>query len=155
MPELLDHVQLRSPAAERRHLWRHRAARDVRFSDRLAISLLAGLGAAAVLRLFDWWFRPAHVSQPVLFALLSLAFWYGVSRIVLGWVNYAALHKPEPRSAPSGRSVAIFTTSSPGEPLAMFETTLAACARVQYPHTTYLLDDTRDPRFREVAERHG
>ena len=37
----------------------------------------------------------------------------------------------------------------------MFERTLDACRRVTYPHTTYLLDDTRDPRFRELAERHG
>jgi cellulose synthase (UDP-forming) len=36
----------------------------------------------------------------------------------------------------------------------MFERTLAACRRVRYPHTTYLLDDTRDPRFRELADRH-
>ena len=138
-----------------RDLWRHRAAPEVRFRDRLAISALAGFGIAAVLRLFDWWFRPAHVGQPLLFALLSLAFWYGVSRIVLGWVNYAAIDKPKHRVAVSGRAVAIFTTSAPGEPLAMFEKTLAACARIRYPHTTYLLDDTRDDRFREVAARHG
>ena len=37
----------------------------------------------------------------------------------------------------------------------MFERTLAACANIRYPHTTYLLDDTRDPRFRQVASRHG
>jgi cellulose synthase (UDP-forming) len=42
-------------------------------------------------------------------------------------------------------SVAIFTTSSPGEPLGMFEKTLAACARIRYPHQTYLLDDTVTP----------
>lgn len=108
-----------------------------------------------MLRLGDWWFRAEHVAQPVLFVVLSLAVWYGVSRIVLGWVNYAALARAEYRVAPSGRRVAIFTTSSPGEPLAMFERTLAACARIRYPHCTYLLDDTRDPGFREVAERHG
>jgi len=90
-----------------------------------------------------------------MFVVLSLAFWYGVSRIVLGWVNYAALAKPEHRPAPRGLRVAIFTTSSPGEPLAMFEKTLAACARIRYPHTTYLLDDTRDRRFREVATQNG
>ena len=87
--------------------------------------------------------------------MLSLAFWYAVSRIVLGWVNYAALARPAHRDAPPGRTVAIFTTSTPGEPLAMFDRTLAACRRVRYPHTTYLLDDTRDPRFRELAEHHG
>ena len=90
----------------------------------------------------------------MLFVLLSLALWYAVSRVVLGWVNYAALAKPDHRAAPSGRTVAIFTTSTPGEPLAMFDRTLAACRHIRYPHTTYLLDDTRDPRFRELAERH-
>jgi len=127
----------------------------VRVRDRVIIAALAGVGAAAVLRLADWWFRPAHVAQPALFVLLSLAFWYAVSRIVLGWVNYAAIASPAPRTAPPGLRVAIFTTSTPGEPLAMFERTLAACRCVRYPHTTYLLDDTRDPRFRERAERYG
>ncbi len=74
---------------------------------------------------------------------------------MLGWINYARIARPEHRPAPAERRVAIFTTSSPGEPPGMFETTLAACARIRYPHTTYLLDDTRDPRFREIAERHG
>jgi cellulose synthase (UDP-forming) len=108
-----------------------------------------------VARLADWWFRADHIGQPVLFVLLSLAFWYAVSRIVLGWVNYAAIDKPPHRDPPPGLRVAIFTTSAPGEPLAMFDRTLAACARVRYPHTTYLLDDTRDARFRELADRHG
>lgn len=123
--------------------------------DRIAIAALAGVGIAGVLRLADWWFRADHVGQPVLFVLLSLAFWYAVWRIVLGWVNYVALAKPEHRDALPGRSVAIFTTSTPGEPLAMFDRTLEACSRICYPHTTYLLDDTRDPRFRELAERHN
>jgi cellulose synthase (UDP-forming) len=136
-------------------LWRHRIAADVRFRDRLLISILTGAGGAAVLRLADWWFRGEHVAQPVLFTALSLAFWYGISRIVLGWVNYSAVAKPEHRQAPPGLRVAIFTTSSPGEPLAMFDKTLAACARIRYPHTTYLLDDTNDSRFRETALRHG
>lgn len=122
---------------------------------RVLIAAGAGVGIAAVLRLADWWFRAHHVGQPVLFVMLSLAFWYSVSRIVLGWVNYAGLAKPAHRPPTPGRSVAIFTTSARGEPLAMFERTLAACRQVRYAHTTYLLDDTRDPRFRELAERHG
>jgi cellulose synthase (UDP-forming) len=136
-------------------LWRHRQAREVKLRDRLVLSTLGGLGAVSLLRLADWWFRAEHVGQPVLFAALSLAFWYGMSRVVLGWINYAAITRPPDRVAPPGLSVAIFTTSSPGEPLGMFEKTLAACARIRYPHRTYLLDDTRDPRFREVALRHG
>ncbi len=136
-------------------LWQHREAARVRFHDRIVIAVLAAGGAVAVLRLLDWWFRPGHVGQPVLFGILSLAFWYGISRIVLGWINYLAIARPAHRPAPPHRRVAIFTTSSPGEPIGMFERTLAACARIRYPHTTYLLDDTREPRFRDVAARHG
>jgi cellulose synthase (UDP-forming) len=135
--------------------WRHRIARDVRLRDRVWLGVLAGAGIVSVLRLADWWFRRGHVSEPVLFAALSVAFWYGVSRIVLGWVNYAAAAKPSRQSAAPGLRVAIFTTSAPGEPIEMFERTLAACASVRYPHTTYLLDDTRNPRFRDLAMKTG
>jgi cellulose synthase (UDP-forming) len=121
----------------------------------VVLGVLIGAGFLAVARFADWWFRPGHVGQPVLYVVLSLALWYGVLRLVLGWINLAAVRAPEHRPAPQGLRVAIFTTSSPGEPLAMFEKTLAACARVRYPHTTYLLDDTRDARFAEVARRHG
>lgn len=136
-------------------MWRHRRAARIGFRERLVVTVLAAGGVAAVVLLFDWWFRSGHVAQPVLFGLLSLAFWYGVSRLVLGWINYLAIARPGHRSAPRNLRVAVFTTSSPGEPLEMFETTLAACARIAYPHTTYLLDDTRDPRFRDLAARHG
>ena len=108
-----------------------------------------------MLRLLDWWFREGHVANLPMFVMLSLAFWYGVARIVLGWANYLAIARVTHRPASQGLRVAIFTTSSPGEPAGMFEKTLEACARIRYPHTTYLLDDTRDPAFRDIAARHG
>ena len=135
--------------------WRHRSAPEVRFVDRLILFSLTAAGLVAVIQLTDWWFRRTHVADPALFVGLSLAFWYGISRIVIGWMNYLAVDRPAHRPASPGLRVAIFTTSSSGEPVEMFERTLEACARVRYPHTTYLLDDTQDPRFREVAERHG
>ncbi|HVL68141.1 MAG TPA: glycosyltransferase family 2 protein [Vicinamibacterales bacterium] len=136
-------------------MWRHRIAADVSLRDRLILAALAAGGTASVVLLGDWWFRGVHVANTWLFALLSLAFWYGISRLVVGWINYLRISRPAAIPAPPGRRVAIFTTSSPGEPPEMFERTLAACARVAYPHTTYLLDDTRNPVFREMAERHG
>jgi cellulose synthase (UDP-forming) len=103
----------------------------------------------------NWWFRAEHVANLWFFVALSATFWYGMARLILIWINYLGISKPRPIPAPQGKSVAIFTTSSPGEPLEMFDVTLAACAKITYPHTTYLLDDTRDPRFKELAEKHG
>lgn len=136
-------------------LWRHRRAAAVRPLDRVVLGVLFVAGVLSILRFADWWFRAEHVANAPLYVALSLAVWYGVVRMVLGWVDLLPIRRPRHREAPDGLSVAIFTTSAPGEPPGMFDRTLAACARVRYPHTTYLLDDTRDPRFREIAERHG
>jgi cellulose synthase (UDP-forming) len=130
-------------------------ARDVTLGDRVLLLALCTAGAVSVAHLAEWWFRPDHVSNLALYLGLSLVFWYAIGRILLGWTAYLGVRVPTPAPAPGGMRVAIFTTSSPGEPLSMFEKTLAACARIGYPHRTYLLDDTQDPRFREVAERHG
>jgi cellulose synthase (UDP-forming) len=133
----------------------HLRAAPIRLRDRILIGIVIFLGVQSVVLFALWWFRPEHVNQPVLFALLSVAVWYGVSRIVVGWYNYFHIEQPEPRPAPPGKRVAVFTTSSPGEPFEMFVQTLAALREVRYPHTTYLLDDTRDPRFRELAAQMG
>ncbi|MDQ3389258.1 MAG: glycosyltransferase [Gemmatimonadota bacterium] len=143
------------PASPATDVWIHRGATVARYRHRVILAALVAAGLASILLLANWWFRPEHVDHPILFVLLSLAFWYGSGRIVVGWFNYLGVARPDHIPAPTGRGVAIFTTSSPGEPLSMFDTTLAACARVDYPHTTYLLDDTNDPRFRAMAERHG
>jgi cellulose synthase (UDP-forming) len=136
-------------------LWRRREAADVRYRDRLAAFAIAGAGTASGLRLADWWFRDEHVANGALFVALSLAFWYGIGRILLGWINHTAIRKPPHTQPPPELTVAIFTTSSPGEPRGMFEVTLAACARVRYPHTTYLLDDSGDPAMNALAAKHG
>ncbi|MCG6957830.1 MAG: glycosyltransferase [Gemmatimonadetes bacterium] len=136
-------------------LWRWRRTAPITWMQRLILASILGGGVLAAIRFANWWFAPVHVQRLSLFVVLSLALWYGVARTVLGWVNLVAIRRPAHVEAPAGLSVAIFTTSTPGEPAGMFEKTLAACARIRYPHTTYLLDDTRDPRFREIAQRHG
>ncbi len=90
-----------------------------------------------------------------MFVTLSVCLWYSIIRLILIWINYLQITKPKHVPASPNLNVAIFTTSSPGEPLEMFEKTLEACKNITYPHTTYLLDDTQDIRFRECAERHG
>ena len=133
-------------------LFRHRRAAPVRGWERVVLGVLIFLGVQSVVYFALWWFRPGHVNHLPLFILLSFATWYGVFRIIVGWYNVFHIDQPEPLPAPEGLGVAIFTTSAPGEPYEMFARTLAAAKAIRYPHTTYLLDDTRDPALRELAE---
>jgi len=123
--------------------------------ERVLVAVLIFLGVQSVAIFGVWWFHLENVSNPFLFALLSIATWYGIFRMFVGWYNFFHLEQPDHVDAPPDLSVAIFTTSSPGEPYEMFVRTLAAARDIRYPHTTYLLDDTRDPRFAELAREMG
>lgn len=136
-------------------LWQFRRAASIKKSHRFVLLILVLSGIMSIIRFGDWWFREEHIGNVFLFVLLSIIFWYGMLRLILIWIGYLGVSKPEEVSPQPGLRVAIFTTSSPGEPLEMFEKTLAACRNITYPHTTYLLDDTRNPEFKECAERHG
>lgn len=136
-------------------LLRHRRAAAVRNWERWVLGILLFLGVQSVVYFGLWWFQLEHVNHIVLFILLSFATWYGIFRIMVGWYNLFHIDQPEVVAARPGWSVAIFTTSAAGEPYEMFVRTLAAARDIRYPHTTYLLDDTGDPRFRALAEEMG
>ena len=136
-------------------LWQFRRASSIKRSHRFILLILVLSGIMSILRFADWWFREEHIGNVFLFVLLSIIFWYGMLRLIFIWIGYLGLSRPEEVVPQRDLRVAIFTTSSPGEPLEMFEKTLAACRNITYPHTTYLLDDTRNPAFKECAERHG
>ncbi len=135
--------------------WEFHEASSVKLYQRFFFLILVIAGLLSMARFFDWWFRAEHIVSLPLFIILSLIIWYGILRIILIWINYLGIKKPDRIEAEKGLKVAIFTTSSPGEPLSMFDKTLEACANIKYPHTTYLLDDTQDKRFKEIAEKHG
>ena len=136
-------------------IWKYRGAKDVKPVHKLILLILVVTGVLSVARFGDWWFREEHIGFLPLYILLSLIVWHGIVRLIFIWINYLRIKNPTHILAKENLSVAIFTTSSPGEPLSMFDKTLEACARINYPHTTYLLDDTQDPAFKAVAEKHG
>lgn len=146
---------MRSKEKKFEELWKFRGAKDVTKWERFFFLILVSAGLFSIGRFFDWWFHADHVASLPLFVLLSLITWYALLRMILIWINYLGIAKPTPIQAEQGLKVAIFTTSSPGEPLSMFDKTLEACANIRYPHTTYLLDDTQDIAFKKVAEKHG
>ena len=137
------------------NLWLFRESRKVTQREHFLLLVFVIAGLISIIRLANWWFKKDHIASLPLFILLSLIFWYGIVRIIFIWINYLNVKKPDKVEAEEGLSVAIFTTSSPGEPLSMFAKTLEACSKINYPHTTYLLDDTQNPKFKELASQHG
>jgi cellulose synthase (UDP-forming) len=148
-------VVFTSRLAREQHFWKFRESPGIGTGQKFILGVLVAGGIYSMLYFADWWFRPEHVGNIVFFILLTAFFWYGFARLLLTWIAYLHIRKPAGVPPPPGMRVAIFTTSSPGEPLSMFEKTLEACKNITYPHVTYLLDDTRDPAFRAVAEKHG
>jgi cellulose synthase (UDP-forming) len=150
-------VQSRSPSpwSDDTEIFRRRRAAAPRPWERWVLAALLFLGVQSVARFAIWWFQLVHVNNLVLFILLSIATWYGIFRLMVGWYNAFHVEQPEDLPCLQGRGVAIFTTSSPGEPYEMFVRTLAAAREITYPHTTYLLDDTGDTRFPSLAAEMG
>jgi len=136
-------------------IWRFREANDVKQWHKTFMLFLVVAGFLSIIKFADWWFRSAHIGFLPLYIVLSFIVWYGILRMAFIWINYLRISKPKYVEPKENLTVAIFTTSSPGEPLSMFDKTLEACARIEYPHTTYLLDDTQDLAFKAVAEKHG
>lgn len=140
---------------KKEQLWVTREAASVRRIDKFILLMLFIAGVLSLVLFADWWFHREHIADLWFFVIFTLVFWYGVIRLILIWINYLNIKKPEITTPEPGLSVAIFTTCTFGEPLSMFEKTLAACRQITYPHTTYLLTDSPDQAIDEMAERHG
>lgn len=137
-------------------MWVYKRARNIFLRHKVILAGLITAGCFTIINLFDWWFKEKHVASLPLFLVLTAIFWWGILRTIILWVSHLKMQVPEKKEwTKKSIKVAIFTTSSPGEPLSMFDKTLEACAKITYPHTTYLLDDTQDHRFKEVALKHG
>lgn len=136
-------------------LWQTTAAPNVSKVDTIILTVLFAFGIASIIHFGLWWFQEKHIDKAWMFYALSVLFWYGLIRLVFVWYTYMSIKKPIAPKVPDGLSVAIFTTSYKKEPLEMIRKTLEACAKITYPHTTYLLDNTEDPAYRYVAEEYG
>jgi cellulose synthase (UDP-forming) len=139
----------------RNDLWKFKEAKKINGLDKAIFLGLVFAGLLSLFNLTEWWFKGEHISNLFLFIILSLFFGYGVLRVALVWINYLRIQKPAEVPVPEKKlSVAVYTTSAPGEPLSMFENTFKALKNLNYPHTTYLLDSTEDIAFKELAEKH-
>lgn len=131
------------------------AVLQIRVWDRLILLLLLVVGVESALYYADYWFLGGHRKNILLFVILSYAVFRGVVRSVLGWGFLQFIRLPKPVALAQVPSVDVLTTAMPGEPFAMFATTLKAIQQMRIPHVTYLLDGGGDPALRSLCDSLG
>lgn len=95
-----------------------------------------------------------HSANGLLWAVLLLCELYGLlSFVMLAWLTWEVRVGERPRTFP-GRSVDVYICTY-DEPAALLEATLAGCALMPYPHTTWLLDDGARPEMATLAGAWG
>ncbi len=120
-------------------------------SMRVVVAIALTWGGVWLAYRLGWSWRGTN---PVAFVALVLVEGYNwvslVFLAVAGW-------RWDNRVAPlvhGGRRVDVFVCTY-NEPVEVVEATLAGCAALEYPHTTYLLDDGRRESMAELAHRWG
>lgn len=117
-----------------------------------AVALLAITWVAAYLVWRVGW--SWHGANPWLWGMLFTAEAYGLWGLaILTWFSWSIPVCERP-PATGGRRVDVYVCTY-DEPVAVLRATLAGCAALTYPHTTYLLDDGRRPEIAALASEWG
>jgi len=122
--------------------------------SKFTLAVAAGLVAVASIIYFSWWLDAGRVTNPWLLICLALAFFYVSAQVYGACYVYLKMAVPPVRAAVPGHTVDVFVPVY-DEPADMVEECLRAAIAMRYPHTTYLIDDRRDPAMKELAEKCG
>ena len=101
------------------------------------------------------YFQPANRGYSWLYGLLTCSVLFKLLRLGHEWYHYWRVDPPKPQALDRHWRVDVFTTYCAGEPYEMVVNTLHAILRINYPHTTYLCDETSDPYLRQVCAELG
>jgi len=121
---------------------------------RLTMRLAAVVGVLLSAVYFAWWLHADRLSNPMLALAFVLAAAYATAQVYFAWYVYAAIEAPSSTPPPAGLAVDVFVPVYDEAP-ELVEHSLRAAVAMRYPHRTYLLDDSHDPRFVELARRLG
>ncbi len=95
-----------------------------------------------------------HRSNLLLWGCLLLAECYGLWNLAtLAWLTWDVTPRERPPASP-GKIVDVYICTY-DEAASVLEATLAGCALMSYPHTTWLLDDGSRPEIAELARQWG
>jgi cellulose synthase (UDP-forming) len=123
--------------------------------ERVLVLLFVFIAFQSVLYFAVWWLSPDHRKNLLIYIPLTFATFWFLAESCVYWAYFALIRAAGAPARERTFTVDVFTTAAPGEPYEMFEQSLPALARIHYPHRTFLLDGSGDPRLAVLAESHG
>ncbi|MDP2063788.1 MAG: glycosyltransferase [Phaeovulum sp.] len=112
------------------------------------------LGAAVFF--WQWWLNPANVLNPFSFAAVTLPLvWVYSMQLYFVVVFLRARVSNAPAPEPGQYRVAMIVTKTPSEPFELLQRTLKAMLAQDYPHDTWLADESPSPDSLVWCAAHG
>jgi cellulose synthase (UDP-forming) len=111
-----------------------------------------------------WWFQWRHIGAPILFALMTLAFFYEATVLPSFYTFYLGnMRSPKPinvnisMNAQVVKKVAVISLTVPGsEGLEIVKQQMIAMTQIEYPHESWILvDKQHSPEIQVLARKLG
>jgi len=119
-----------------------------------ALSFLAAVGI--VLFFINWFTMAGRWQYPVMYIVATMIIGFDVAVWAARWVSIRRMRRPRPIRADQKLRVAVATSFVPSqESHAMLDQTVRALVAMDYPHSTWVLDEGDDPAVRELCVRLG
>jgi len=125
-------------------------------SSQRALAVLP-LWIACLIWMWGWWLSDVTIVTPILFIPLTIALLYEFALLPSIFLYFLFRIKyPARRIAPKGKKVAVISLCVPtSESLDIVERQLAAMAAIDYPHDSWILDEGKDVRIKQLARKYG
>ena len=120
----------------------------------LQAAIFVAIGAS--LYYFSWWGFNQRYTSPLLLLIFVVMALYVSAQAYGVWYIYLRAEYPQSEVPSSTQmpTVDIFLPTYK-EPLPLVEKTLRAVLEIRYPHSTFVIDDGRDPELKKLAESLG
>ncbi|MDQ3099047.1 MAG: glycosyltransferase [bacterium] len=113
-----------------------------------------------------WWFNPVHIPHNfsgnaqildiILYLLVSYVIWHAIIMEVLTWLISSHIKEIPPQEPLVGMKIAFITTIVPkSEPLSLLHRCLPAMVKADYPHDTWILDESDSDEVKEICGQYG
>ncbi len=122
-----------------------------------AMAFLSVVWVAVNVQFWGWWIPRATAGTPWLAGAVTAALAYQAAFLPTMFFAYVSrMRRPAHRPAPVGVRVAVITPCVPAcESHEVIERQLRAIAEIEYPHDSWVLDESGDPEVRRMAEELG